>query len=76
MPITLEEMESWLDRHATVSARMLEVHKKWRGRRPLDPEKAAAFNRDYHAVLREFEQFKGMPEEVWDELCKDEPDTD
>jgi hypothetical protein len=75
MAITPEEMQAWKASHAAVSAHAMEVHKRWGGRRPLDPETGAAFDQDHQAVIKEFEQFKEMPEEVWDELfSEEEPD--
>jgi len=74
MPNTPEGLQAWKDRHAAVSAHLLEVHERWGSRVPLDPEARAAMHRDYQVLLKEFEQFKEMPEEVWDNIL-DEPET-
>jgi hypothetical protein len=74
MAITPEEFQDWKARHAATTARMFEVIERWRGRRPWDPETRAAYDRDHQAIVKEFEQFKDMPDEVWDELLADWPD--
>ena len=71
MAITPEELQAWKAQHAAASARMLDVIKRWSGRRPLDPETRTAYDQDHHAIIQEFEQFKDMPDEVWDELLAD-----
>jgi hypothetical protein len=76
MALSPEEKQAWLDKHAAASAHLLDVIERWRGRQPfapLEPERAAAFERDHRAVVKEFEQFQEMPAEVWDEIDREEP---
>jgi hypothetical protein len=74
MALSPQEKQAWLDKHAAASAHLLEVIERWRGRQPfapLEPERAAAFDRDHRTVVKEFEQFKEMPAEVWNILDAD-----
>jgi hypothetical protein len=75
MAITPEEFQAWTDRHAAHSARVFPLHERWLQRHTLDQEARAALEQELNAFVKGFEQFKDMPEEVWDELLADWPDT-
>jgi hypothetical protein len=57
MPLSQEEITSWLAKHATASTHLLEVVERWRGWRGLDPKARALHHQDHQAVVKEFEQF-------------------
>lgn len=75
MATTPEEIQVWLERHAAVSARLLPLHERWLARHTLDPEAQATLDQEFHAHVKEFEQFKAMPREAWDILDASDPDA-